>query len=55
VNALILAKRSNPHNPLIANAFFRSGQIEAWGRGLEFPMEYFLSVSLSKNSMAKTV
>ena len=26
---------SKPHNPLIANAFFRSGQIEAWGRGIE--------------------
>ena len=26
---------SNPHNPLIANAFFRAGYIEAWGRGIE--------------------
>jgi ATP-dependent DNA helicase RecG len=26
---------SIPHNPLIAGAFFRSGQIEAWGRGIE--------------------
>ena len=26
---------SEPHNPLIANGFFRSGQIEAWGRGIE--------------------
>ena len=26
---------SRPHNPLIAGAFFRSGQIEAWGRGIE--------------------
>jgi ATP-dependent DNA helicase RecG len=26
---------SKPHNPLIANSFFRSGQIEAWGRGIE--------------------
>ena len=26
---------SRPHNPLIANTFFRSGQIEAWGRGIE--------------------
>ena len=26
---------SQPHNPLIANAFFRSGQVEAWGRGIE--------------------
>jgi ATP-dependent DNA helicase RecG len=26
---------SKPHNPKITNAFFRSGQIEAWGRGLQ--------------------
>ena len=25
---------SRPHNPLIAGAFFRSGQIESWGRGI---------------------
>jgi ATP-dependent DNA helicase RecG len=27
--------RSMPHNPNIANVFFRSGQIETWGRGIE--------------------
>ena len=26
---------SNPYNPLLANAFFRSGYIESWGRGIE--------------------
>ncbi len=26
---------SIPHNPDIANAFFRSGYVEAWGRGIE--------------------
>ena len=26
---------SMPRNPMIAGAFFRSGQIEAWGRGIE--------------------
>jgi ATP-dependent DNA helicase RecG len=26
---------SRPHNPFIANAFFRSGQIEVWGQGIE--------------------
>ena len=26
---------SAPYNPLIANAFFRAGYIEAWGRGIE--------------------
>jgi hypothetical protein len=25
---------SRPHNPDIANAFFRAGEIEAWGRGV---------------------
>ena len=33
--SLLTEVRSNPHNPLIANGFFRSGQIEAWGRGIE--------------------
>ena len=26
---------SQPPNPLVANAFFRAGEIEAWGRGIE--------------------
>jgi len=26
---------SNPYNPDIANAFFRAGSIEAWGRGIQ--------------------
>lgn len=26
---------SNPPNPLLANAFFRAGYIESWGRGIE--------------------
>ncbi|MEJ1379090.1 MAG: ATP-binding protein, partial [Candidatus Sedimenticola sp. (ex Thyasira tokunagai)] len=26
---------SNPYNPMLANAFFRSGHIESWGRGIE--------------------
>jgi ATP-dependent DNA helicase RecG len=32
---LLARHRSMPHNPHIANAFFRSGQIETWGRGIE--------------------
>jgi len=32
---LFLQHTSKPHNPLIAGVFFRSGQIEAWGRGIE--------------------
>ena len=26
---------SAPYNPAVANAFFRSGEIEAWGRGVQ--------------------
>ena len=26
---------SAPYNPLFANAFFRAGYIESWGRGIE--------------------
>jgi ATP-dependent DNA helicase RecG len=35
VEDLLTAHTSKPYNPLIAQAFFRSGQIEAWGRGVE--------------------
>lgn len=32
----LLAKHSSqPFNPFIANTFFRAGEIEAWGRGIE--------------------
>ena len=34
-DSLLKSVLSQPHNPLIANDFFRSGQIEAWGRGIE--------------------
>ncbi len=27
--------RSRPYNPTIANVFFRAGEIETWGRGIE--------------------
>ena len=35
VEDLFKRHTSLPYNPLIAGAFFRSGQIEAWGRGIE--------------------
>jgi ATP-dependent DNA helicase RecG len=35
VEKLLSTHTSMPYNPLIAGAFFRSGQIEAWGRGIE--------------------
>jgi ATP-dependent DNA helicase RecG len=35
VEKLFATHTSIPYNPLIAGAFFRSGQIEAWGRDIE--------------------
>ena len=32
---LLQAHPSRPFNPTIANAFFRAGEIEAWGRGIQ--------------------
>jgi len=35
VERLLSKHPSKPYNPDIANAFFRSGYVEAWGRGIE--------------------
>lgn len=35
VKNLLAAHASTPFNPAIANVFFRSGEIETWGRGIE--------------------
>lgn len=35
IDNLLGKHRSRPYNPDIANVFFRSGEIEAWGRGIE--------------------
>ena len=35
VETLTQKHSSQPYNPDIANVFFRSGMIEAWGRGVE--------------------
>jgi ATP-dependent DNA helicase RecG len=32
---LLGAHASHPYNPDVANAFFRSGEIESWGRGID--------------------
>jgi ATP-dependent DNA helicase RecG len=37
---------SIPHNPDIANAFFRSGYVEAWGRGIEKITELCIAAGL---------
>jgi ATP-dependent DNA helicase RecG len=34
-DTLLATHTSQPFNPDIANAFFRAGEIEAWGRGIE--------------------
>ena len=35
VDTLLSSHRSMPYNPDIANTFFRAGEVEAWGRGIE--------------------
>lgn len=35
IDNLLGSHRSRPYNPDIANVFFRAGEIEAWGRGIE--------------------
>ena len=35
VETLMERHRSQPYNPNIANAFFRAGYVETWGRGIE--------------------
>ena len=35
VRKLFSQHSSCPYNPLVANAFFRAGEIEAWGRGIQ--------------------
>ena len=35
IDKLFHEHSSRPHNPDIANAFFRSGYVESWGRGIE--------------------
>lgn len=35
IDTLLAPHRSYPYNPDIANTFFRSGEIESWGRGIQ--------------------
>ena len=35
VDDLLKQHKSRPYNPLIANAFYRAGFIESWGRGIQ--------------------
>ena len=43
------AHKSISINPLVASAIFRSGQIEAWGRGIERIMNLCIADNLPKN------
>lgn len=46
IDNLLGKHRSRPYNPDIANAFFRAGEIEAWGRGIERIVEACKSVGV---------
>ena len=35
IDNLLVSHRSRPYNPDIAHVFFRAGEIETWGRGIE--------------------
>ena len=35
VDDLLKQHKSRPYNPLIANAFYRAGYVESWGRGIQ--------------------
>lgn len=39
IDKLLSSHRSEPHNPDIANAFFKAGYIESWGRGIDTIVE----------------
>ena len=46
LSGLMSAHKSLSINPLIANAIFRSGQIEAWGRGIERIIKFCVADNL---------
>ena len=48
IDNLFLAHPSKPNNPDIANAFFRAGMIESWGRGIEKIIRLCSDSGLSK-------
>ncbi|HOE39792.1 MAG TPA: ATP-binding protein [Bacteroidales bacterium] len=48
INNLLKEHSSRPYNPDIANAFFRSGYIEAWGRGISKMTELCIATGLPK-------
>ena len=50
VNNLLKSHSSRPYNPDIANAFFRSGYVESWGRGISKMTELCVAEGLPKPS-----
>ena len=48
VETLLRKHASNPYNPDIANALFRSGYIESWGRGISKMTSLCLEAGLPK-------
>jgi len=46
VKKLLQEHSSRPYNPDIANAFFRSGYVEAWGRGIDKITEQCIAAGL---------
>lgn len=48
VNTLLESHSSRPFNPDISNAFFRSGYIESWGRGIDKMTELCEAAGLPK-------
>lgn len=50
VSNLLKSHSSRPYNPDIANAFFRSGYVESWGRGISKMTEQCLAEGLPEPS-----
>ena len=48
---LFMKHSSKPYNPKLANVFFKSGMIEAWGRGFEKSKKHVESMMLHCQSM----
>ncbi|MBS1775432.1 MAG: putative DNA binding domain-containing protein [Bacteroidetes bacterium] len=50
IDNLLKSHSSRPYNPDIANAFFRSGYVESWGRGISKMNELCVAEGLPKPS-----
>ena len=50
IEKLLSSHSSRPYNPDIANAFFRGGYVESWGRGISIMAELCQAQGLPKPS-----